>query len=377
MIPSPTYIECLVAGAGVIGLAVARALALRGREVVVVESTDAIGTETSSRNSEVIHAGIYYSHESYMARFCTEGRQALYSYCEKQGVFAHRCGKLIVATSNDEAQQLPKIRERAARNGVELHLLTASEVASLEPRIQTHGALFSTETGILDSHAFMLSLRQDAETAGTVIAFKSPLLGATISQGGPAGRRILAQVGGSEPVEAYCGCLINAAGLGATALAHNFSGMPADFVPTTYFAKGNYFSLQGSAPASRLIYPLPVVGGLGIHLTFDRTGQVRFGPDVEWIEKRDYAVDHRRAFSFYEAIRRYWPDLLDDALKPAYSGIRPKIAPPSGPAQDFFIHGPSKHGVPGLVNLFGIESPGLTASLAIAEYVAEEALSSL
>ena len=377
MTPPPTYIECLVVGAGVIGLAVARALALHGREVVVIESTDAIGSETSSRNSEVIHAGIYYSHESYMARFCREGRQALYSYCEKRGVLAYRCGKLIVATSDEEAQQLPKIRERAALNGVELHLLTASEVVSLEPQIQTHGALFSTETGILDSHAFMLSLRQDAETAGAVIAFKSPLIRATISQGGPAGRRILVQVGGYEPVEAHCGCLINAAGLSATALAHNFSGMPSDLVPTTYFAKGNYFSLLGSAPASRLVYPLPVVGGLGIHLTFDRTGQVRFGPDVEWIDRLDYAVDPRRAVGFYEAIRRYWPDLLDDALQPAYSGIRPKITPPGGPAQDFFIHGPSKHGVPGLVNLFGIESPGLTASLAIADYVAEEALWSI
>ena len=359
-------VDCLVVGAGVVGLAVARALALAGREVIVLEAAGLIGSVTSSRNSEVIHAGIYYPAGSLMARLCVEGRAALYAYCRERGLPHRNCGKLIVATSADELETLPAIAARAAANGVaDLRQLSAAEALGLEPALRATGALLSPSTGIIDSHAYMLSLLGDAENAGAVLVLNSPVVGGAVGEGG-----IVAEVGGPDPMALECRTLVNAAGLAAPALASAIEGMPIECVPRPYYAKGNYFSLAGKAPFSRLIYPVPAPGGLGIHLTLDIAGQARFGPDVEWVEEIDYAVDPARVAKFYEGVRRYYPALRDGALLPAYSGIRPKIVPPSVASQDFLVQGPKAHGVPGLINLFGIESPGLTASLALADHVA-------
>lgn len=360
-------VDCVVAGAGVVGLAVARSLALAGREVLLLEAAEAIGTGTSSRNSEVIHAGIYYPAGSLMARHCVAGRRMLYAFCAERGVPHARCGKLIAATSEEEAGRLASIQARAAANGVEdMRVLSRDEAVALEPALSCHGALLSPSTGILDSHAYMLALQGDAENAGAVLAFHSPVLSGRVVPEG-----IVLETGGAEPMTLLCRSLVNAAGLGAPALGRAIAGLPPETVPREYYAKGNYFTLAGRSPFSRLIYPVPVPGGLGTHLTIDLGGQARFGPDVEWVDHIDYEVDPRRGDSFYEAIRRYWPALPDGALQPGYSGIRPKIVPRGAPAQDFVIQGPALHGVPGLVNLYGIESPGLTASLAIAETVAD------
>ncbi|HMN85109.1 MAG TPA: NAD(P)/FAD-dependent oxidoreductase [Bauldia sp.] len=360
-------VECIVAGAGVVGLAVARALALSGREVLVLEAAPAIGTETSSRNSEVIHAGIYYRKDSLMARFCVAGRQMLYRYLEERGVPHRRTGKLIVATDADEIGKLAGIRERAAANGVDdMRVLSKSGTLALEPGLRAEGALLSPSTGIIDSHAYMLSLQGDAEDAGATVAFHAPLASARVTGDGFA-----VTAGGAEPFTLACRILVNAAGLHAPALARTIAGMPPEKVPQAFFAKGNYFTLAGRAPFTRLIYPVPVPGGLGTHLTLDLAGQARFGPDVEWVDRIGYDVDPARGALFYDAIRRYWPDLPDGALQPGYSGIRPKIVPPEVAGQDFVVQGPADHGVPGLVNLFGIESPGLTASLALADHVRE------
>jgi L-2-hydroxyglutarate oxidase LhgO len=359
-------VECVVVGAGVIGLAIARRLAQAGREVIVIEATEGIGTVTSSRNSEVIHAGIYYPAGSLMARMCVSGKQALYAYCRKYGIPHRNCGKLIVATSPTESTRLQAIKAHAEANGVcDLQPLSAEAARALEPALSCDAALLSPSTGIIDSHAYMLSLRGDAEAAGAAFAFHAPLLHATAL---PDGFEL--EIGGAEPIGLRCGLLVNAAGLGATAVARNIDGMPLDRIPPSYLAKGNYFSCSVRAPFSRLIYPVPEPGGLGVHLTLDLAGQARFGPDVEWIDTIDYVVDPARAERFYPAIRRYWPALPDGALMPGYSGIRPKIVPPAVAVQDFNIQGPQDHGVGGLVNLFGIESPGLTSSLAIADYVA-------
>ncbi|EFH12634.1 NAD(P)/FAD-dependent oxidoreductase [Pseudoroseomonas cervicalis] len=361
-------VDCIVVGAGVVGLAVARALALAGREVLVLEAAEGIGTETSSRNSEVIHAGIYYPKGSLMARLCVEGKHRLYEYCAGQGVPHARCGKLIVATDAAEAEKLASIQARAAANGVpDLTLLSAAEAQALEPALSCTAALLSPSTGIIDSHAYMLALQGDAENAGALFAFHSPVARGRLRPGGGAEL----EVGGAEPMALRCRLLVNAAGLHAQHLAAALEGMPATHVPPTYYAKGNYFTLAGRSPFSRLIYPVPVPGGLGTHLTIDLGGQARFGPDVEWVERIDYEVDPRRGDSFYAAIRRYWPGLPEGALQPGYSGIRPKIVPPGQAAQDFLVQGPAVHGQAGLINLFGIESPGLTASLAIAAHVAE------
>ena len=358
-------VECVVVGAGVVGLAVARALAQAGREVVVLEAAAAIGSETSSRNSEVIHAGIYYRAGSLMARLCVEGRRALYAYCAEHDVPHRRSGKLIVATEDAERVQLEAIRQRAAANGVDdLREISAADAVSLEPALRSFGALISPSTGIIDSHAYMLALRGDAEAAGTAIALSTPLVSARATG---AGFELTA--GGAEPMRLACRVLVNSAGLYAPDLARKIAGMPPDKVPKAYYAKGNYFILAGRSPFSRLIYPVPHPGGLGTHLTLDLAGQARFGPDVEWVDRIDYAVDLARAGLFYEAIRRYWPELPDGALLPGYSGIRPKIVPPEVAVQDFMVQGPRDHGVAGLVNLFGIESPGLTASLALADLV--------
>jgi L-2-hydroxyglutarate oxidase LhgO len=358
-------VDCVVVGAGVIGLAVARRLAQAGREVIVLEAAEGIGTITSSRNSEVIHAGIYYRAGSLMAQMCVSGKRALYQYCRDHGIPHRNCGKLIVATTPSETEKLQSIRAHAEANGVDdMQLLTGEAARALEPALNCDAALLSPSTGIIDSHAYMLALRGDAEEAGAAYAFHTPLLRARAGAG-----RIEIEAGGAAPMTLACNLLVNAAGLSAPALARSIEGMPIGLIPCAYLAKGNYFSCNARAPFSRLIYPVPEPGGLGVHLTLDMAGQARFGPDVEWVESIDYAVDPSRAERFYPAIRRYWPTLPDGALMPSYSGIRPKIVPPAVATQDFLIQGPTDHGVAGLINLFGIESPGLTSSLAIADHV--------
>jgi L-2-hydroxyglutarate oxidase LhgO len=358
-------VECVVIGAGVIGLAVARRLAQAGREVIVLEAAEGIGTVTSSRNSEVIHAGIYYRAGSLMARMCVAGKKALYAYCADHGIPHRNCGKLIVATTPKETEKLQSIRAHAEANGVgDMQTLSGEAARALEPALNCDAALLSPSTGIIDSHAYMLSLRGDAEAADAAFAFHTPLLRAKAAAG-----RFELEAGGETPMTLECQLLINAAGLDAPATAGRIAGMPSDLVPQAYLAKGNYFSCSARAPFSRLIYPVPEPGGLGVHLTLDMAGQARFGPDVEWVDHIDYAVDPARAERFYPAIRKYWPTLPDGALMPSYSGMRPKIVPPSIASQDFVIQGPQDHGVDGLINLFGIESPGLTSSLAIADHV--------
>ncbi|CAH2777053.1 MAG: Aminobutyraldehyde dehydrogenase (EC [uncultured Paraburkholderia sp.] len=356
-------IECVVVGAGVVGLAVARALAARGREVIVLEAAEAIGVGTSSRNSEVIHAGIYYPRGSLKATLCVRGREMLYDYCVERHVPHARCGKLLVATSNNQIPQLDGIMHKGRENGVlDLMRISGSEAQALE----CVAAVFSPQTGIVDSHQLMLALQGDAERDGAVFAFHSPVESIEASNG-----RFVIKVGGAAPATISVACVINSAGLHANALARSIRGLDARHVPPLYPARGNYFSISGRAPFSRLIYPMPNEAGLGVHLTIDLGGQARFGPDVEWVDAINYDVDPQRAESFYAAIRVYWPALPDNALQPAYAGIRPKLSGPGEPAADFVIQGPAVHGVRGLVNLFGIESPGLTASLAIAQRVCE------
>ena len=360
-------VECVVIGAGVIGLAVARRLAQAGCEVVVLEAAEGIGTVTSSRNSEVIHAGIYYPAGSWMARMCVSGKRALYVYCADHGIPHRNCGKLIVATTPKETEKLQAIRAHAEANGVlDMQTLSGEAARALEPALNCEAALLSPSTGIIDSHAYMLALRGDAEDAGTAFAFHTPLLRAKAAAGA-----IALDAGGDAPMTLECRILVNAAGLDAPAVARRIEGMPGEAIPQAYLAKGNYFSCSAKAPFSRLIYPVPEPGGLGVHLTLDMAGQARFGPDVEWVDHIDYAVDAARAERFYPAIRKYWPTLPDGALMPSYSGMRPKIVPPAVASQDFLIQGPRDHGVAGLINLFGIESPGLTSSLAIADHVGE------
>lgn len=367
-------VECVVVGAGVVGLAAARRLAQAGLEVVVVEAAGDIGTGTSSRNSEVIHAGIYYPAGSLMARMCVAGKKALYAYCDQRGIPYRRCGKLIVATADNERDKLASIKAHAEANGVDdMKVLTGAEARALEPALNCVGALLSPSTGIVDSHAYMLALRGEIEDAGGALAFHAPLLRVKAVSDG-----FEVEIGGDTPMSLHCRMLVNSAGLSAPAVARAIDGMPPDRIPTSYFAKGNYFSCSTRAPFSHLIYPVPEPGGLGVHLTIDLGGQAKFGPDVEWVESPDvasldYAVDPARAERFYPAIRRYWPALPDGALTPSYSGVRPKIVPPAIARQDFMIQGPKDHGLGGLINLFGIESPGLTSSLAIADEVARTA----
>lgn len=361
-----TDIDCIVVGAGVVGLAAARALALAGREVMIVEAGDGIGMGTSSRNSEVVHAGIYYPAGSLKAKLCVAGKWRLYDYCESRGVPIERVGKLIVAANEAQARQLDGIAERARVNGVDdLERLDGDQARAMEPALACVAALWSPSTGIVDSHALMLALLGDAQSAGAELVLRTPLVsGAVRAEGG-----FDLSFGGAEPMELSCSVLINAAGLAAPDLATKIAGIPADTIPKAYYCKGSYFTLAGRAPFSRLIYPVPEAAGLGVHLTLDLGGQAKFGPDTEWIDTENYDIDATRADSFYAAIRSYWPQLADGALQPGYTGIRPKISPPGAPAADFVISGPAVHGVPGLVNLFGIESPGLTSSLAIADEV--------
>lgn len=359
-------IGCAVLGAGVVGLAVARALARSGRDVVVLEAAAAIGTGASSRNSEVVHAGLYYPEGSLKARFCVAGRRALYAYCAERGIPHARTGKLVVAAEPDEAPILHAIQARAGANGVDdLVLLSGDEARRLEPGLACAAALLSPSTGIVDSHALMLGYRGDLEAAGGVVALHAPVLSGAVRPGGFA-----LAVGGAEPMELECEVLVNAAGLHAPGIARRIEGIPPAAIPASYLCKGSYYALPGRAPFSRLIYPVPEAAGLGVHLTLDLGGQARFGPDVEWVEREEYDVDPRRADGFYAAIRRYWPGLPDGALAPGYAGVRPKISGPGEPAADFVVAGPAAHGIPGLVNLFGIESPGLTAALAIADHAA-------
>ena len=367
-------IEACVIGAGVVGLAVGRALAMAGLETVVLEQAHAIGTATSSRNSEVIHAGIYYPAGSLKARLCVDGRKRLYAHCETHGVPFRRCGKLIVAVDDSQGAELRRIEASALANGVaDLRWIAGAEVAVLEPGLQASAALLSPSTGIIDSHALMLSLQGDLEARSGAMAFGSPVL--TIES---REQKLVLQVGGDSGIDIEAGIVVNAAGLWAPSLAARTVGLAAAHVPEARFAKGNYFSLAGRAPFSRLVYPVPQPGGLGVHLTLDMGGQARFGPDVQWLdisqpEAIDYRVDASRAERFEAEIRRYWPALPDGALHPAYSGVRPKLLLAGdvgeAPLHDFIIDGPQQHGLPGLVNLFGIESPGLTACLALADEV--------
>ena len=359
-------VEAVVIGAGVVGLAVARRLAMTGLEVIVLEAAEAIGTETSSRNSEVIHAGIYYPKDSWKAQFCVAGKKALYRYCETHGVEHRNCGKFIVATNKEQISELERLKRAATENGVpDLEWRTPTEVSVEEPAVFCVKALWSPSTGIIDSHGLMLSYQGDAEAAGAMIAFHAPVEGGIIEGDG-----VNLSIGGATPTTLKAKFVINSAGLHAQRMASNIVGVPKETIPPCYYAKGNYYSLLGKAPFKRPIYPVPEKAGLGVHVTVDLGGQIRFGPDVEWIDGLNYDVDPARADAFYSAVRAYYPDLPDGAIQPGYSGIRPKLQAPGEAARDFMVQGPNEHGVPGLVNLYGIESPGLTASLAIADRVA-------
>jgi L-2-hydroxyglutarate oxidase LhgO len=362
-------VEVVVIGAGVVGLACARALARAGREVVILERETTIGSGISSRNSEVIHAGIYYPKGSLKARLCVEGRDALYAHCGSRGVPHKRLGKIIVAADEAQVPTLEKIRAAAEGNGVaDLAWLSGAEARALEPELRAAAALLSPSTGIVDSHALMLSYLGEAEDYGAAIAY-----GATVEGGELAPNGVVLRVAGEDPFSLEARLVVNSAGLDATAIARRIEGFPEAHAPRMQLAKGSYFTLAGRTPFSRLVYPVPEPGGLGVHITLDLAGRARFGPDVEWIESVNYDVDIRRSEKFYAAVRSYWPGLKDGALTPAYSGVRPKLGGPKDPAADFVIQGPETHGVGGVINLFGIESPGLTASLAIAAEVERRA----
>ena len=357
-------IDCIVVGAGVVGLAVARRLALSGYDVAVLDKEDRIGVHTSSRNSEVIHAGIYYPTGSLKARLCVDGKHALYDYCASKNVPHKRIGKLIVATRAAEETTLDKIRAQAAENGVaDLVPLDRSQVRNLEPRVDAARALFSPSTGIVDSHEYMLALQGDLEAAGGSVVLKSPVTGVRKTR---EGFEVLID---GEP-QAHCRLFVNSAGLWAPDLAAAFEGTPALAPKESYLARGHYFAYSGASPFTHLIYPVPIDGGLGIHSTNDMAGQARFGPDVQWIDEVDYSFPSGLRGRFVESVRRYFPDIDPDRMTESYTGIRPKLSGSGVPPADFGIYGPGHHGVPGLVNLFGMESPALTSSLAVANHVA-------
>jgi len=359
--------QTVVIGAGVVGLAVARALAMAGRDVIVLESGSRFGGGISSRNSEVIHAGIYYPEGTLKARLCVTGRQKLYEYCASRNVGHRKCGKWIVATNTGQQAKLAGIQGAAALNGVPLELVGGADVRARVPDIRAEAALWSQETGIIDCHGLMLSLLGELEDHGGQLVLKSPVLSAVTEHG-----RHRLTVGGSSACTLVADEVVNAAGLGAPGLAAHWQGLPDSQRPEQWLARGVYFSYSGRHPFDSLIYPVPEAGGLGVHLTLDLAGQARFGPDVEWIETEDYTVDPQRVHRFAEGIRRWWPGLDGSRLQPAYAGIRPKLKGPEGGFFDFRIDGPGEHGITGLVNLFGIESPGLTSCLAIAELVRDK-----
>ena len=364
-------VDTVVMGAGVVGLAVARALALAGHEVLVLEAQDAIGTGTSSRNSEVIHAGIYYPQGSLKAQWCVQGKEMLYQYCAERGIAHQRCGKLIVATSEAQRPKLDAIAQHAAANGVtDLVLLTREQAQAMEPALECVAALHSPSTGIVDSHGLMLALQGDLENAGGMVVFNSPLASAQCNATVDGHTGILLTT--EDGTQLLARTVVNAAGMWAPDLARKFEGLGAQHIPTAYYAKGNYFTLAGRAPFKQLIYPVPEAAGLGVHLTLDLGGQAKFGPDVQWVDSADdLVVDPARGDAFYAEVRRYWPDLQDGALTTGYAGIRPKISGPGEATADFVLQGADTHGVAGLINLFGIESPGLTSCLAIGQAVAQ------
>ncbi len=358
--------DAAVIGGGVIGLAVARALAMRGMEVFVLESEASVGVHSSSRNSEVVHAGFYYLPGSLKARLCVTGRRALESYTAENDVGYRRLGKLVVATSDEEVPALESYRARGIANGVEgLEIIDAGQAGALEPEVRCVRALWSPATGIIDSHGLMAALRADVERRGSHLVLRSPVRGGRVGEGG-----IELAVGGDSPETVGFQRVVNAAGLWAQSVARTLEGLPSAAIPPTHFARGHYFVLDRPSPFHHLVYPLATRDFLGVHVTLDLAGSARFGPDVEWVERVDYSFDESRVTAFETAIRRYWPSLPDRALAPGYVGVRAKLGPAGAPPHDFVVQGPAEHGVPGLVNLFGIESPGLTASLAIADAVA-------
>lgn len=375
-------VDCVVIGAGVIGLAIAREMALQGRETIVLEREKTFGTVSSSRNSEVIHAGIYYPKDSLKAKLCVEGNRLLYDHCRRHHVTTRRYGKLIVATEEAQMDDLQAIFYRAKCNDVpDVKLISSSEATLLEPHLHCVGAILSASTGVVDSHAFMISLLGSFEDAGGMVAYKSPLVSAKpIGNNGEGGYEI--RVAGSGGMTIQTAFLVNCGGMSAPTISQHIEGLASEHIPKAYFAKGNYFSLSGKSPFSHLIYPVPESGGLGVHLTLDMGGQAKFGPDVEWLdidaeEQINYTVDPMRGNRFYGAVRRYWPGLRDGALQPSYSGVRAKIVPHNVPGGDFCISGPRVHGLEGLYCLYGFESPGLTSSLAIAKHLELQIKSSL
>lgn len=367
-------VDCVVIGAGVVGLAVAREMALQGRETILLERENAFGTISSARNSEVIHAGIYYPKGSLKAQLCVEGNRMLYEYCRTHQVGTQAYGKLIVASDDSQLDDLQAILYKAQNNKVpDIRIISGEEAKALEPQLHCSAAILSASTGIVDSHGYMLSLLGGFEDAGGMVAYQSPLISAK-ALGSNAENGFALEIGGADGMQIQTRLLINCAGLSAPAIAQRIEGLSATQVPKAYFAKGNYFSLSGKSPFTHLIYPIPEPGGLGVHLTLDMGGQAKFGPDVEWLDiesenQIDYTVNPKRSEGFYEAVRRYWPGLKDGALQPDYSGVRAKIVPPNTPAGDFCFNGPRDHGLQGLFNLYGFESPGLTSSLAIARHL--------
>jgi len=358
-------IDCVVIGAGVVGLAIARELAAAGREVLILEAEDAFGTHTSARNSEVIHAGIYYPSGSLKARFCVAGRKMLYAYCAERGVNHKRIGKIVVASDEQQLDGLHKYKKQAELNGVDdLRLLNKEEVNALEPAVIGVAAFLSPSTGIIDSHGLMLAYLGDAENSGATLVLNSPVRGGRTSNDG-----IVLAIGGAEPMQLACRTVVNAAGHGAPAVARAITGIPGTTIPQGYYSIGHYYTLTGKTPFNRLVYPVARQDWLGVHVTVDLGGRCKFGPDFSWRDSLDYRFDETREPLFYEAIRRYYPGLKDGALQPGYTGMRPRITGKGKEAVDFMIHGPRDHGVPGLVNLYGIESPGLTSSMAIADHV--------
>ena len=360
-------VECVVVGAGVIGLSVARALARRGREVVVLEKESLVGSGVSSRNSGVIHAGLYYPADSLKARMCVAGKQALYRFCDAFGVGHRRVGKLVVATAEDEIEDLVTLEQRARGNGVwDLEWLSSRQAKELEPALECVAALLSPSTGIIDVHDYLLALLGDAERHGALLSLRTPCTGAEILE-----RGIRVDTGGASPIRILCRHLVNCAALSAQRVAEGMRGLPKSTIPPLHLAKGNYFRFSGRSPFEHLVYPLPVGAWLGVHAGLDLGGSCRFGPDIAWVDDLDYDVDIWRANHFYASIRRFWPGLPDASLEADYTGIRPKLTPPGAPSADFVVQTSEVHGVEGLVNLYGIESPGLTSSLALGDHVAD------